>query len=241
MSVWTPCKDPVPVITSRLSISPEEASRRLSKLSCTTLPSEAGLALAERAANAGTSHLPGLTNVYRRQASMTTCGVATMATALDYLNRPRNNHENSSDKSRDLTSEEELFSLAGSTLNESEVRTRGMTLATLARACSKLFPTSTIQQPATVADLKQVLEEHFHCEKASSVLLCNYSMAVAGQGDWWSGHISPVGAYVDGQVLIMDVWMYTAPCWVSLETLLAATRDVDSDSGCPRGFVRVTN
>ena len=67
-------------------------------------------------------------------------------------------------------------------------------------------------------------------------------MPLAGQGDWYGGHISPIAGYdpVTDSALIFDVWKYTDPLWVSLENLLAATRAVDPDSGEPRGFVRIT-
>ena len=67
-------------------------------------------------------------------------------------------------------------------------------------------------------------------------------MPMAGQGEWWAGHISPLAAFdpLTNSALILDVWHYTEPLWVDLQTLLASTvLSTDADSKKPRGFVQI--
>eukprot|EP00116_Pleurobrachia_bachei_P001271 sb/3461533/ len=238
--IWNhpPCLDPSPVIATRLSISQDAARDLISKEVCTciNITTEQGQDMLASAM----SHLVDLSRVYRRQAALTTCGVASIAITVDYLDR----------KSEELSSEEDVFKYFRITsdtgpaiLDEGVVRKCGMTLDTLARACTQFYHSATkIRRPETLGDLKMLLEDHFLTPEVCgrrSVILCNYNMALAGQGSWWGGHISPIAAYNSetGHVLVLDVWMYTEPCWVSLEMFLAATRHHDPDSGLPRGFI----
>ena len=69
-------------------------------------------------------------------------------------------------------------------------------------------------------------------------------MPIAGQGKWWGGHISPITAFDEASdsALILDVWIYTDPFWIDLETLLAATvLSIDPDSNESRGFVQIVS
>ena len=131
------------------------------------------------------------------------------------------------------------------TLDESNVKQRGMVLETLFKASKELFSAHQYQvikqKPGTVQSLRTLLQEHFG-QNEKSMLLCNYSMPIAGQGNWWGGHISPIAAFDDqsDSALIMDVWIYTNPFWITLENLLAATvLSTDQDSNDSRGFVQI--
>ena len=113
-------------------------------------------------------------------------------------------------------------------LDESSIKQRGMILETLFKASKELFSAYQYQvikqKPETIQSLRTLLQDHFGQNK-KSMLLCNYSMPIAGQGNWWGGHISPIAAFDEqsDSALIMDVWIYTDPFWINLENLHAAS------------------
>ena len=120
-----------------------------------------------------------------------------------------------------------------------------MILETLFKASEELFSAHQYQvikqKPETIQSLRTLLQDHFGQNK-KSMLLCNYSMPVARQGNWWGGHISPIAAFDEqsDSALIMDVWIYTDPFWINLENLHAATVfSTDADSNNSRGFVQI--
>ena len=130
-------------------------------------------------------------------------------------------------------------------LDEGSVKQRGMILETLFKASEELFLAYQYQvikqKPETIQSLRTLLQDHFGQNK-KSMLLCNYSMPIAGQGNWWGGHISPIAAFDEqsDSALIMDVWIYTDPFWINLENLHAATViSTDADSNNSRGFVQI--
>ena len=130
-------------------------------------------------------------------------------------------------------------------LDEGSVKQRGMILKTLFNASEELFSDYQYQvikqKPVTIQSLRNLLQEHFSQNK-KCMLLCNYSMPTAGQGNWWGGHISPIAAFDEqsDSALIMDVWIYTDPFWINLENLHTATvLSTDPDSNDSRGFVQI--
>ena len=74
------------------------------------------------------------------------------------------------------------------------------------------------------------------------MLLCNFSMPIAGLGNWWGGHISPIAAFDEASdsALILNVGNYTDSFWIDVETLLESTvLSTDPDSNDSRGFVQI--
>eukprot|EP00606_Chrysophyceae_sp_TOSAG23-5_P000794 GSChrysophyteH2.ASY1.ANO1.1478.1 assembled CDS len=58
-----------------------------------------------------------------------------------------------------------------------------------------------------------------------------------------TGHFSPIGGYCEARdmVLIMDVARFKLPAhWTPLPLLLQAMREVDVDSGQPRGCLMLS-
>ena len=186
-----------------------------------------------------TSHVNLMGRLYRRQQHPTCCGVASLAIGLDVLQQ-----KNTLKDKVAFTMESDIFNMV-KVLDENRVKQRGMTLQTLANACEELFSSRKLRvikhKPEMVGALRQILLEHFS-RHDDCVLLCNYSMPIAGQGNWWGGHISPVAAFDKStdSVLIMDVWKFTDPFWIDLETLHNATvLSIDPDSNDSRGFVQI--
>ena len=98
----------------------------------------------------------------------------------------------------ELTPENDIFNLTEK-IHENTVKKRGMTLDELFNSCEDLFSKSheiTKHKPDTLVTLKELLLKHFDETNAKNgVMLCNYNMKIAKQGDWWSGHISPLGRF----------------------------------------------
>ena len=183
-----------------------------------------------------TSNLENLGPKYRRQTGSTNCGVASLAIAKDLL-----------DDNVDFTSESEMFKIS-QTLDENVVKRRGMTLEEIYEASQELFSwdktSVTKELPDSIEKLRELLINHFQ-KKTPRILLCNYSMKLAGQGDWRDGdggHISPIAAYdqASDSALVLDVARSSDPFWIDLKQLLSSTvLSVDSDSQKARGFVRI--
>ena len=133
-----------------------------------------------------TSDLENLGPKYRRQIGPTNCGVASLAMAKDLL-----------DDNIDFTSESEMFKIS-QTLDENVVKSHGMTLEEIYEASQELFSwdktSVTKELPDSIEKLRQLLINHFK-KKTPRILICNYSMKLAGQGNWRPGHISPIAAY----------------------------------------------
>ena len=180
-----------------------------------------------------TSNLENLGPKYRRQIGPTNCGVASLAMAKDLL-----------DDNIDFTSESEMFKIS-QTLDENVVKSRGMTLEEIYEASQELFSwdktSVTKELPDSIEKLRQLLINHFK-KKTPRILICNYSMKLAGQGNWRPGHISPIAAYdrASDSALILDVGRSSDPFWIDLKQLLSSTvLSVDSDSQKSRGFVQI--
>ena len=85
------------------------------------------------------------------------------------------------------------------TLDEVSVKHVGMTLGTLTQACEELFQDQYLvkkHEPENIEVLRDLLYEHFGGGTAedtgqSGVLLCNYSMPIAGMCPIWYVHTSP--------------------------------------------------
>jgi len=145
-----------------------------------------GMRCLKNANQANTSHLDTLGNFYRRQEHRTCCGVASLGISRDVLSH-----------SYEHSSESDIFNLLKS-LNELKVKQKGMTLEVLTKACEELFSSSHVvklQQVNSIEKLRNLLQNHFDDESITDkprIILCNYNMKLAKQGDWWGGHISPL-------------------------------------------------
>ena len=228
-------------VCDKMNFSENEAKLRIHEIECklVLLNSPNGKQRLESSKSEKMSQLEHLSQVYRRQDHKRCCGVASMAIGLDYFRCLENDENN-------FTSEPEMFELV-KTLDESLVKQRGMTLDTLTKSCQELFTEPKFQviqfQPNSIEDLEKMFLEHFEKNSGSKkVLICNYNMKLAGQGDWLGGHISPVAAFdkTTNSALILDVWKYTDPFWIRLETLLNSL-SIDPDSNKSRGFVQINS
>ena len=226
-------------VCDKMNFSEDEAKLRIHEIESKLilLNSPNGKQRLESSKSEKMSQLEYLSQVYRRQNHKRCCGVASMAIGLDHF-RFLETHENN------FTSEPEMFEIV-KTLDESLVKQKGMTLDTLTKSCQELFYEPKFQviqfQPNSIEDLEKMFLEHFEKNSGNKkVLICNYNMKLAGQGDWLGGHISPVAAFdkQTNSALILDVWKYTDPFWIGLETLLNSL-STDPDSNRPRGFVEI--
>ena len=222
-------------VAEKLGISETEANEKISltEEKLILIQNQEGKDRIKTSELAKTSDLNNLGPKYRRQIGSTCCGVASLATAKDLL-----------EQNVEFTSEPEMFKIT-QTLDEKVVRKRGMTLEELWEASKKLFPSDNYevikQVPDSIENLRELLIHHFQ-RKMPAVLLSNYCMKLAGEGDWWAGHISPIAAYdeVSDSALILDVWKFTDPFWINLRQLLSSTvLSIDQDSQKSRGFVQI--
>ncbi|KAK3793084.1 hypothetical protein RRG08_038589 [Elysia crispata] len=90
--------------------------------------------------------------------------------------------------------------------------------------------------------LDRLRQEVKHVTKREDVVfIANYGRSMLGQtGD---GHFSPIAGYHENRdlVLILDTARYKyPPHWVSLEALLDGMKDIDLNTGKPRGYIKLT-
>ena len=222
-------------VAEKLGISETEANDKISltEEKLILIQNQEGEARIKASGLAKTSDFDNLGPKYRRQIGSTCCGVASLATAKDLL-----------EQNVEFTSEPEIFKIT-QTLDEKVVRKRGMTLEELFEASKELFSRDNYevikQLPDSVEKLRELLINHFQ-RNTPGVLLSNYCMKLAGEGDWWAGHISPIAAYDEASdsALILDVWKFTDPFWINLVQLLSSTvLSIDQDSQKSRGFVQI--
>lgn len=231
------------LVAEKTGSSEAEAIEHISSIESklVTMQSSEGIFRLDAAASSMRSDLDNLGPKYRRQNHCRCCGVATLAIAWDLLLK-KSNIEGC------LTEEDDMFKIS-TILKEDAVKQRGMVLEELFSTCEEIFGNKNYQitkeLPKSVEDLKEVLKTHFRLLNETNergIILCNYDMKVAGQGDWWGGHISPIAAYdmISDSVLILDVWKYTDPVWIPMDKLYKSTmQSVDLDSKKSRGFVRI--
>jgi len=233
------------VVAGRTGSNVAEVMEHISSIESkiVTMQSAEGLSRLTAAESTMSSHLENLGPRYRRQNHSRCCGVATLAIAWDLLGK--------FNKEKLLTVEEEMFKISKA-LNENAIKQRGMVLEELFIASKEIFGSLshnltghphhiTKEVPQSIECLKETLGNHFRDEKRS-IMLCNYNMRLAGQGNWWGGHISLIAAYdmMSDSVLILDVWKYTDPFWIPIDKLFSSTiLSIDSDSQKSRGFVRI--
>ena len=226
-------------VAEKLGITETEANDKISATEekLILIQNQEGNDRIKASESAKTSDLKNLGPKYRRQIGSTCCGVASLATAKDLL-----------EENVEFTSESEMFKIS-QTLDEKVVRKRGMVLDELFTASEVLFSRGNTlsgyevikQLPDSVEKLRELLTNHFQ-RKMPGVLLSNYCMKLAGEGDWWAGHVSPIAAYDEASdsALILDVWKYTDPFWINLAQLLSSTvLSIDQDSQKSRGFVQI--
>jgi len=127
--------------------------------------------------------------------------------------------------------------------NQSEAN-KGMTLEEVAyiAECNGLHPSVFYADDAlSLNAFREALRQNVANPTGKNVdtrVVTNFSRQRLGQTG--SGHYSPIGAYHEGKdkVLILDVARFKyPPYWVSVTELWEAMKDVDSESGRPRGFL----
>jgi len=194
----------------------------------------------EHAAASGMSLATRMFPLFRKQVHLRTCGLASLSISLDYLL----GHKSVSITEGDI----EAVINQSSCSRVSEIHSRGMTLAELSEVTMEVKK-STMAAPIASEvvrltdedSLRSLLTQHLACPRASatSAVICNYSMAVAGQGHWWGGHFSPAAAMdpETDRVLILDVWMFTHPFWIEIKRLYNAMDTVDKTCGERRGVL----
>eukprot|EP00961_Rhodomonas_salina_P028615 386351-Rhodomonas_salina.1 len=184
--------------------------------------------------------LPEISAVYARQKKNTTCGVASLALVLRFLLS-----QDAAEESSLLARIDSLHSHSLSPVSSESILRSGMSfpqLQTIASAlCGEFEIGIEVSRPGCSKDLEELVEAAL---RGGEVPLCNYHMAVAGQGQWWGGHWAPIVAieqpYASARprrVLVLDGWLYTDPFWIDSEQLAKATAGIDASSGEPRGFV----
>jgi len=256
----------VSLVAKKLGISEAEAMDRIAsqESEIVTIQSPEGLNRLSSSRMAGASQIDQLGQVYRRQVWRTFCGVATLCTVWDLMETYGDDRSLTNEvmlfKRTDFKALGQINPWRReehpTELIEETVRKRGMTLDELRNSADMLLDgydpplvyTYRVKkrQPTSADDLRRLLKDHFkrlgiHSNEMKNALLVNYDMAIAGQGSWWGGHISLMGAYdaATDSALILDVWKYTDPFWVKIDKLLESTIAVDSDSGFSRGFVEI--
>jgi glutathione gamma-glutamylcysteinyltransferase len=94
--------------------------------------------------------------------------------------------------------------------------------------------------PESLAAFRRDLVESARAE-AGPFVIVNYTRQVLGQTG--TGHFSPVGAVHEGRdlALVLDVARFKyPPHWVPVERLWQATREIDPETGTPRGWLMLT-
>jgi glutathione gamma-glutamylcysteinyltransferase len=119
-----------------------------------------------------------------------------------------------------------------------KVRQKGVSIEELACLARCNGAGASIARPADggVAALREATLRA--TQGTEHVLIASYSRSALEQTG--AGHYSPIGGYHAGEdlALVLDVARFKyPPYWVKLEALLAAMRDVDADTGRPRGWV----
>ena len=187
---------------------------------------------------------------YIPQANDSSCSAASAAMVLNALRADRN-----------LTAADELVTSAGllHRVPAADWKSRvapggpGLTLDELARnlvpvleACEianarvEVFRLKPDDQSAT--DLRRLLADNERSDR--DLLLANFLQStLTGDPDAEVGHFAPIAAYDAGRdrVLILDPdRRWYEPYWVTVDALLAAMTTTDSDSGKPRGLIRIS-
>eukprot|EP01134_Creolimax_fragrantissima_P003391 CFRG3391T1 len=225
-------------ICNRFQLSTDEAKNWVKKTEAAQclLMSKEGQHRLHRVSNGeGKDHIQRMKQHYCRQQHCCGCGIAALSIANNVL----------APNPKELTSQDKVLEIAANVIDMQKFQTNGVTLQQLYDIACRLFLgrksyVVKIERPQTKEALTEMLDVCLN--KPTSTLICNYDMGKAGQGNYWYGHFSPIGAF-DKQtqsVLVMDVWMFTDPFWVPVADLLQATIDKDLISDEARGFITVT-
>lgn len=119
-----------------------------------------------------------------------------------------------------------------------KVRQKGVSIEEVACLARCNGASASIARPADggVAALREATLQA--TQSTERVLIASYARSALEQTG--AGHYSPIGGYHAGEdlALVLDVARFKyPPYWVKLDALLAAMRDIDADTGRPRGWV----
>eukprot|EP00960_Hanusia_phi_P069440 767092-Hanusia_phi.AAC.1 len=231
-------------VSEKLNCSAHDAEKLLQEASKRVLThGEATASLLNQADASGLSLAPELFPLFRQQAHLRTCGLASLSIALDYLA----GHQSVTITEADL---EDMLDMSPGSLCVDDIRRGGMSLRQFSQvvqhvnSCGMAAVRSEIIRFADVETFRSALTHLLARSSATrQVVVCNYSMSAAGQGYWWGGHFSPVAAMdpTSDRALVLDVWQFTRPLWVDVQRLFEAMATEDKTSGERRGLVVIAN
>lgn len=186
-----------------------------------------------------------LHDIFAKQATNITCGIASFAMVMSAHAASKLNLGSSVDRSNLPYLESNMFSypetLAVTSLSQLRAN-GGLTLDRLhdlfiSHGCKiKLRHAADSSPEEFRSDIIAALNHH---DSASGVVI-NYKQDVLGQGVPY-GHISPLVAYhaSTDRVLILDTWPETEECWAKVDDLFIAMNTIDEECGKTRGYIVV--